>query len=186
LRYDSADERLTPYGRSLGLIDDVFWERYHSRRDRLANLRQILELTRIKLSDPAYKTIKDDLQVSLGESFTFLQLVSRPDVALDKLFKYLPPGSNFSDLETIAADVLYSGYIKLQKSATERVYNHDGLKISDSFDYKHIGGLSQEMFERFERVRPRTFGEARVIPNITASAISNLLFYLRSHSSSAG
>lgn len=183
LRYDSADERLTPHGRSLGLIDDDFWDRYHSRRDRLMKLRQVLETTRIKHSDPIYNTIKDDLQVNLGESFTFLHLLSRPDIVLDKAFKYLPPGSNFSDFETVAADVLYSGYIKLQKSATERVYNHDSLKISEDFDFKLVGGLSHEMLERFERVRPRSFGEARTIPSLTSVALSNLLFYLRSHPS---
>ncbi len=182
LRYDSADERLTPIGRNLGLIGDGSWERYHARRNRLLQVRHLLESTRFKKSDHAFQEISSELQVSLGDSTSLWQLVMRPDVPLDVVARYLPSSVSFTDLETVAADVLYSGYINVQKAATQRVYQHDDLVIPNALDFKRINGLSAEMRERFERVRPRSFGEARRIPAVTPVALSTLLIHLRTQS----
>lgn len=182
LRYDSADERLTPIGRDLGLVGDDVWDRFHDRRQRLVRTRQFLEATRFKRSDPQYSYIIEELNIPLGDSFTLLQLTARADVPLPVVAKFLPHSVCFSDLETVAADVVYSRYIDAQRSATNRVHHNDGVRIPESFSYKAVAGLSTEMLERLERVRPRTFGEARLIPSLTPAALSTLLIYLHSHS----
>ncbi len=181
LRYDSADERLTPIGHDLGLVGDDEWDRFHQRRQRLLTTKQLLVSTRFKRSDPQYAYLSSELNVSLGDSFTLLHLTSRADVPLDIVAKLLPASIPFSDLETVAADVVYSRYIDAQRSASARVHHNDNLRIPPTFDYKGISGLSTEMLERFERVRPRTFGEARLIPSLTPAALSTLLVYLHSH-----
>lgn len=180
LRYDSADERLMPIGRDLGLVGDDTWERFHQRRQRLLNTRRFLESTRFKRSDSEYSYLASELNLSLGDSFTLLQLVARADVSLDVVNKLLPKSVTFSDLETVAADVVYSRYIDAQRSTFARVHHNDNLRIPDAFDYKRVPGLSTEMFERLERVRPRTFGEARLVPSLTPAALSTLLVYLHS------
>lgn len=182
LRYDTADARLTPYGRELGLLGDSDWERFNKRRDRLARLRETLESTRLKRSDAAYTSLTRILGADLGDSVTLAQLALRPNVKPDLIQKLLPGDIrteiSLDDLQSTLADLLYSGYIDSQKATLERLYQHDNLRVPLDFDFHSISGLSHEMVERLDRARPQTFGQARRIPGMTAAALSTLLVQL--------
>lgn len=182
LRYDTADARLTPYGRDLGLVGDSDWERFNHRRDRLARLRLILENTRFKRSDAAYNSLSRILEADLGDSITLAQLALRPNVKPNLLQKLLPSEvrseTSLDDLQSALADLLYSGYIDSHKTALERLYQHDNLRLPLNFDFRAISGLSHEMVERLERAKPQTFGQARRIPGMTPAALSTLLVQL--------
>jgi tRNA uridine 5-carboxymethylaminomethyl modification enzyme len=182
LRHDNSDQRLSPYGRELGLVGDSEWERFHQRRDRIAVLRRALEATRLRRSDVAYAAVSETVGGDLGDSLTLAQLAQRPNVKQELVFKLLPEdvrsASGRGDLSSALADLLYSGYLSGQKASMERLYQHDGLRIPSDFDYRGINGLSHEMVGRFERVKPETFGQARKIPGLTPAAISTLLVYL--------
>ena len=79
-----------------------------------------------------------------------------------------------TDLEAALADNLYSGYIKTQRAVVQRLRQHDSALIPEHLSFRRLKGLSHEMVERLERSRPRTFGEARNIPGLTAAALSAL------------
>jgi tRNA uridine 5-carboxymethylaminomethyl modification enzyme len=181
LRYDTADQRLTPYGRALGLVGDSMWEAFNLRRDRLTQLRNSFESTRFKRSDSAYQDISQALNLDLGDSFTLSQLAARQNVPVDLINNFLPSSAdNFpADLETVMADILYSGYIESQKGNFARVFHHDSLEISANIDFRSIPGLSHEMIQRFERAKPHNFGQARTIPGVTPAALSTLLARLK-------
>lgn len=182
LRYDTADARLTPYGRELGLLGDSDWERFNQRRDRLARLRATLENTRLKRSDAAYSSLTRILGADLGDSVTLAQLALRPNVKPDLIQRLLPDEikaeSSLDDLQSALADLLYSGYIDSQRATLDRLYQHDSLRLPLDFDFHSISGLSHEMLERLERARPETFGQARRIPGMTPAALSLLLVHL--------
>lgn len=182
LRHDTADARLSPYGRQLGLVGDMDWERFNQRRDRIARLRAALEETRFKRSDATYASLSRMLGADLGDSLTLAQLALRPKVRLDVIQQLLPSDlrahAYFSDLESALADALYSGYIDAQRATLNRLYQHDGLLIPVDFDYRTISGLSHEMVERLERSRPQNFGQARRIPGLTPASLSTLLVQL--------
>lgn len=182
LRYDNADARLSPYGRNIGLLGDDDWERFNQRLDRLASLRTALESTRLKRSDTAYAFVSRNLGVDLGDSITLEQLAKRSTVHLDLIRQLLPSEirsqTRIPDLESVLADSLYSGYISAQRTSFDRLHNHEGLRISEDFNFRKISGLSHEMIERLERACPKTFGQARRIPGLTPSALSTLLVQL--------
>jgi tRNA uridine 5-carboxymethylaminomethyl modification enzyme len=182
LRYDNADERLEPYGRELGLVGDGDWERFNQRRDRIARFGKILEETRLKRSDPAYAALSSELGADLGDSITLAQLGKRTGVGVNIIRSVLPaeklPGLTNSEIESGLADSLYAGYIEAQRLNVQRLHQHDGLQIRSDFGFQGLSGLSHEMVERFERARPRTFGDARRIPGLTAAALSTLLVHL--------
>ena len=185
LRYDNADARLEKYGRELGLVGDSDWERFNARQDRLAELRQALENTRFRRSEPKYAALQAQLQTELGDGISLAQLAKRPGVTPDLVCRLLPPGLQINlrstDLDTALADSLYEGYLKSQETTIERLYQHDALRIPAYLGFRTLSGLSNEIVERLERVRPSTFGEARRIPGMTPGSLSTLLVHLSAH-----
>jgi tRNA uridine 5-carboxymethylaminomethyl modification enzyme len=181
LRYDNADARLEGYGRELGLVGDSDWQRFNAKQNRLAELRSVLESTRFRRSDPAYAALTSQLNADLGDVISLTQLAKRPGVSPELVRSFLPtPIKNVSDsdLDNVLADSLYDGYLRSQKATIDRLYQHDGLKIPDRLTYRQLSGLSNEVVERLERARPRTFGEARRISGLTPAALSTLLVHL--------
>jgi tRNA uridine 5-carboxymethylaminomethyl modification enzyme len=184
LRHDNADQRLRPMGREIGLVDQADWGSFSAKRDRLASLRNLLDQTRFKRSDVEYATVADVLGTDLGDSFTLSQLSMRQGVTLGLIRRLIPDNisSSFkdSDFETAFADSLYSGYVETQRSITNRVFQHDTLKVPEGYSFKEISGLSHEMVERLERSRPTNFGQIRRIPGLTPAAAATVLVHLTS------
>jgi len=182
LRHDNADRRLSPKGREIGLVGDPDWDRFNSRRDRLARLRNTLDGVRYKRSSSEYAAIAAELGADLGDSISLSQLAMRQGVSPDVVERYLPQEIRgeikAGDLQTALADSLYSGYIAKQQVATERVNHHDALRVPENFVFKAVGGLSNEMIERLERARPRNFAQVRNIPGLTPAALSTVLVHL--------
>ncbi len=187
LRHDNADQRLSPKGNEIGLINNENWERFNIKRDRIALLRNALDETRYKRSDVEYSTISQILECDLGDAVTLSQLSQRQGVKPEMVHRLLPDNVRsiikMSDLETALADSLYSGYVKNLKISTERVYHNDNLKIPDSVRFNEISGLSNEMKERLERAQPQNFGQVRKISGLTPSALSTVLVYLTAQKS---
>lgn len=183
LRFDTADERLTAYGRDMGLIGDSDWEKYHRRQERISLLRASLETTRLRRSEPAYQSFSALLNKDLGDSINLFQLSQYPQVGAEMIKQQLPPSLRNSispnELQTSLADLLYRGYINSQQRVSDRIHQHDNISIPRDFNYRLISGLSHEMVERLERARPLDFGQARRIPGLTPASLSLLLFSLR-------
>lgn len=185
LRHDNADRRLMPKGYELGLIGDSDWERFNRRRDLIVRLHGVLENTRFKRSSVEYASLSQLLGCDLGDSISLAQLSQRQGVSTELIHRLLPEPikseTSLKDLESALADILYKGYIENQRIAYERVYQHDNMKIPNGFDFRKVAGLSREMIERLERVRPQTFGQLRRINGLTPAAISAILVYLTAH-----
>jgi len=182
LRHDNADQRLSPKGRQVGLVGDADWDRFNQKRDRVASIRNTLEVTRFKRSSVEYAGVSQLLGVDLGDSISLSQLSMRQGVATQLIQRLLPEDIRsdvrVAELETALADSMYSGYIAKQKVATERVNHHDALKVPETYEFNRISGLSNEMIERLERARPQNFGQVRTIAGLTPSAISTVLVHL--------
>ena len=183
LRYDTSDARLSPYGRNLGLISDTEWLRFFSRRDRLAKLRNSLLETRFKRSDKEYEEISRLTKRDFGDAITLASLSHHAHVDSSIIYSYLPANMrtqvNLSELETAIGDILYYGYIRSQELNNQRIHNQGEIPIPFNLNFNQISGLSHEMVERLERIRPQNFGQACRIPGITHGALSSLLFFLK-------
>jgi tRNA uridine 5-carboxymethylaminomethyl modification enzyme len=187
LRHDNADQRLSAKGFEIGLLGNPDWERFSSKRDRIARLRNTLDATRFKRSSVEYATISQTLDCDLGDSISLSQLSMRQGVKSDFIFRLLPVEArsevNLTELETALADSLYRGYIENQRVSSERVNHNDNLKVPEDFNFRIVNGLSNEMVERLERAKPHTFSQVRKIPGITPAAVSTVLVHLSSQKS---
>jgi tRNA uridine 5-carboxymethylaminomethyl modification enzyme len=178
LRHDNADERLSRYGRDLGLVGDSDWERFHHRRSRILKAKTALRETRLRKADAAYLALAASGTLSLEDSISLEELARRPGIGWEVIMRLLPQTTRnaitTSDLEAALADNLYAGYIKAQETAVRRLNHNDDTPIPRTLNFRGLNGLSHEMVERLERARPLTFGEARSIPGLTPAALSTI------------
>lgn len=183
LRYDTADARLSPYGRALGLVDDIQWDSYNKRRARLASIRNLLNDTRIKTSSEQHNQLVAKLEAEVKMPVSLAQIALRPNVDFSWFARFVNGFSNDHvsevDLSSVYADLIYGGYIDAQRVAFQKVNQNDGLIIPPDFNFRNVGGLSHEMIERFDRARPHTFADARRLPGLTPAALAALLVRLK-------
>lgn len=177
LRIDNADLRLTGKGRQAGLIADDRWARFQERRDRLARNLARLESTLVRTES--------------GARVPGAQLLKQPEVTLHDLvvrgvLVELDSRLGAFDAATLETVVKYEGYLRRQESEIERARREERRKIPTDFPFRTVPGLSREVVERLEQVRPDTLGQALRIPGLTPAAVAVLgAFVGRSRSNSA-
>lgn len=162
LRIDNADERLTPFGRSVGLVDDARWNLYQRKSAQKTMLRRVLEVEKLH---------GKPLSVWLRSPEASIQTVEK--LLAEKLGEELVPGV----LTTLEVEAKYAGYISQQQRLVTRLHNHEQRPIPQSFVFD-VPGLSTEVREKLERVRPGTLAQASRIPGVTPAAIAVLDVYL--------
>src|ERR1051325_8290524 len=184
LRHDNADERLSRYGRDIGLVGDQEWERFNQRRDRIAEIHSALKTTRIRRSEDSFAALAEKTELGGGDSISLVDLAKRSGIDSGVIMTLLPYSLNNTrqeELDFALADNLYSGYIRSQELTINRLHAHDALAIPSALDFRRLDGLSHEMAERLERSRPQTFGDARRIPGLTPAALATLLVNVSAH-----
>ena len=178
LRADNADERLTPRGIEIGLVGSNRERVFHVKQDELAQLRawgRELAVTPNE-AEAAGFTVNAD-----GRRRTFFDLLSLPEVTLSGLTEvWTPPVPIRSDIaQTLEADSLYAGYLDRQAEEIAQVRAQEHLAIPADLPFTGIPGLSNELVEKLERVRPPNLGAAGRIEGMTPSALALLLLAIR-------
>jgi tRNA uridine 5-carboxymethylaminomethyl modification enzyme len=158
LRIDNADARLTPLGRHAGLVTDGRWEVFTRKQGQKERLTKALEEHRygqwLKRPEASIAEISGWVRETLSEE---------PALGL---------------LNTVETEAKYSGYISQQERQMERLKHAERRRIPPEFGFAGIPGLSREILDKLERVRPATLGQAARIPGVTPAAIAVLDVYL--------
>ncbi len=157
LRIDNADSRLTPIGRRAGLVTDERWAVF-SRK-----------LAQKEILSPALANHKNG------------QWLKRPESAIGEIAPWIleilgeEPVRGL--LATVETETKYGGYIAQQERQMERMKDSERRQIPADFAFG-IPGLSREVQDKLQRVRPETLGQAARIPGVTPAAIAILDVYL--------
>jgi tRNA uridine 5-carboxymethylaminomethyl modification enzyme len=83
-----------------------------------------------------------------------------------------------NEMKTVETEIKYAGYLDQQRKSIERLKKAEQRAIPEWFDYGKVSGLSREMNEKLQRVRPRTLGQASRIPGVTPAAVSLINVYI--------
>ncbi|MBV8553848.1 MAG: tRNA uridine-5-carboxymethylaminomethyl(34) synthesis enzyme MnmG [Acidobacteriaceae bacterium] len=176
LRIDNADERLTPFGRRLGLVNDERWGRFGRKQEQKARIADLLEKTRASAIPEIVKL------EAATDNPTLMVWLRRPEAKIAQLEPWISARLGRTPLHgvltTVETETKYAGYMAQQERQIRQLAESESRVIPADFSYDHIPGLSNEVRQKLARVRPTTLGQAGRIPGVTPAAVAVLDIYL--------
>ena len=181
LREDNADLRLRETGHQLGLVSEEDYRRFKAKQVNISTELEKIRNQKLLLSTSDQSFLVDFDLMGIQNSITFEHLLRRPDITYEQLARL---DSSYSRVaadvrEQVEIQVKYQGYIDRQDELVKRMARIESTKISASFDYLSMSGLTAEAREKLHRFRPDTLGQASRIPGVTPAAVSMLSIALK-------
>ncbi|QQP94751.1 tRNA uridine-5-carboxymethylaminomethyl(34) synthesis enzyme MnmG [Lysobacter enzymogenes] len=181
LREDNADQRLTPAARAMGLVDDARWGLFERKLEAVQRETARLGAVWAAPNNALGREVAQTLGIEVSRESSARDLLKRPELDYAKLMQVASLGPGVGDAEVaeqVEIGVKYAGYLDRQREEIERQQRNEHTPIPQDFDYAAVRGLSAEVQQKLERVRPQTVGQAQRIPGMTPAAISLLLVHL--------
>jgi len=178
LRSDNADQRLTPQAMTIGLVGEARTAHFTERQSQLTAGRTMLQT----LSTSPTNARKAGLMVNAdGQQRTAFELLSYPDMSVDKLVPLWPELSSLtpSVVEQLTVDAQYAVYLERQQADIAAMKRDESREIPDWLDYTALPGLSMEIRHKLHERRPATIAQAQAIDGVTPAAITLLLSVIR-------
>ncbi len=181
LRESNADVRLTPTGRALGLVQDGQWRCFEEKMEKIDSLQHLLENTRLAPNNGV-----NDMLERLGErpahnAHTLAELVRRPAVHVSDMLELHPDMAHFSpEVRTeVETCIKYEGYLQRQAQLVQKGKRLETTALPQDLDYTDVAGLSREVEEKLNTLKPHTLGQAGRISGVTPAALVCLEIHLR-------
>jgi len=189
LREDNADQRLTPIGRELGLVDDERWRTYNAKYEAVTAEQERLGRVMVRRGEMT----ESDLAVfggEFGREVHAADLLRRPQVSYAQISSLSAVGvgdwrETFSEEQReqvelqLEVQAKYQGYIERQQREIDKHAKQESLRLPEDIDYRLVDGLSHEARQRLETSRPLTLGHASRLEGVTPSTVSLLLIHIK-------
>jgi tRNA uridine 5-carboxymethylaminomethyl modification enzyme len=179
LRQDNADERLMKKGHELGLVNKALLEKCMEKYCAVDREIKRLEETAVVPNPETLARLSTLGIQELRNPTTLNVLLRRPEVTHDGLLRAFE-GGDVPQLvgEQVEIRVKYEGFINRQNQLVEKQKKLEHYRIPESFQYEGVPGLSHEVMQKLEAIRPVTLGQASRISGITPSAISLIMLLI--------
>ena len=178
LRADNADQRLTPRGHKIELINNERMRIFSDKMQKISNISSKLD----KLSLSPSKAEKSGIKIAKdGVVRSANQILGQKDVYISKLREIWPEIIKYSDEidEQVEINAHYRGYLVRQKADILAFKRDENLVIPKNIDYDCLSGLSNEVKSKFKVIKPKTMGQALRIDGITPAAVYILLSFVK-------
>ncbi len=174
LREDNADQRLTEIGRKLGLVDDTRWEAYQNKMESIGAESGRLKELWATPNNELGKKFAERTGESLSKESTAYDLLKRPNVGFDDIAAITGADVAADVGEQIEISVKYAGYIDRQQEDIDQMKRLENTELPVDFDYSAVSGLSNEIVQKLQEIRPATLAQASRISGVTPAAIQLL------------
>lgn len=180
LRQDNADERLTPIGYEMGLIDEERYEKFQEKYKCIKEEVERVKNSYVGNSDKVQNLLKEHKSTELVSGISLAELIKRPELNYDVLKKIDTGRPELSEEICNEVNIVlkYEGYIARQQKQVEQFHKLEKKKIPANIDYDKVGSLRLEAIQKLKEIKPESIGQASRISGVSPSDISVLLVYL--------
>jgi tRNA uridine 5-carboxymethylaminomethyl modification enzyme len=178
LRADNADQRLTHKGIAIGCVGPSRLDRHAEKMTALAQAHAFaasVSLTPTQAKRHGLALNQD------GQRRSGFELLSHPNIGVPELARVWPGFHQIAPkiAEQLEIDAKYAVYLDRQAADIVAFRRDEGLELPEGIDYAQLGGLSNEIKQKLQAVRPRTVGQAGRIDGMTPVALGLLLAHIR-------
>ena len=176
LRADNADQRLTRLGQDNGIVGSERANAFADKLDRLDVSRETLRTLTLTPNEAAKRGLTIRMDGVRRDGLQLLSLAGFPELA-----QIWPELASFTPdvVEQLEIDAQYAGYLDRQDADIIAFRRDEGRALPASLDYGAVIGLSNEVRQKLERIRPATLGQAARIEGVTAAALTLVLAHVK-------
>ena len=138
----------------------------------------------VRPNTPAADQLIPVLDKPLAREFRVTELLRRPGIGfadLAKIDEFELTNIDPAVSEQVEIQLKYAGYIERQQVEISRQKRSEDAKIPAAFKYEKVKGLSTEVCEKLQQIKPENIGQAGRVPGVTPAAISLILVYLKKY-----
>ncbi len=178
LRADNADQRLTPMGIACGCVGEARRCAFENKLEKLEGARGLLggaSFTPQQLAAQGIKVNQD------GRRRSGLDLLALPGIEMTVVSKLIPQAGRLpaETSRQLQREAIYAHYIDRQRGEIAALKRDEAIGIPETLSFKGLSGLSNELQDKLERVRPATIGQAGRIEGMTPAALTVILLHIR-------
>jgi tRNA uridine 5-carboxymethylaminomethyl modification enzyme len=176
LRHDTADTRLTPQARRIGLIAEQRWERFVAKAQSLDAIAELLRVRKVPgVNDLTASGASPRLHNHAGASFE--KALADRALSIEEIAALAPELAGYPAawLERVLLDIRYAGYIEKEKRVVARAAKLDAIKLDRDLNYHALTALSAETREKLSLIKPLTLGQAARVPGVRQGDIALLM-----------
>ena len=179
LRQDNADQRLTPIGRKLGLVNDQRWQVFQDKLNAIQSETERLQSTSLPIEPHIIEHLKTSCNEHIEQKTPLIQLFKRPAITY-QILKDIEAGCaellehDPTVALSVETQIKYAGYIERQQATITQLHQAEKVKLPQDINYTEIEALSNEARETLSKLKPSTLGQARRMSGVTPADISVL------------
>lgn len=181
LREDNADLRLRSIGHQIGLVTDEDYAVFVRKKTEIESQLEKMKTAKLLQSEADPEFMEKFGLTEMKNAVTYEHLLKRPDISYEELKLLDSTLDSVPDdvREQVEIQIKYQGYINRQLDHIQRISRMESTRITESFDYSELSGITAEVREKLVRFKPETLGQASRIPGVTPAAVAVLSIALK-------
>ena len=181
LREDNADRRLYRYGAMLGLLDEEYIAKVTKKEQEIDEAMSYLKENFVTPNKEFIELLTSLGEEKINDKMPLVDLLARASMTQEKILAIVPEFKKYSDevIEQILIEAKYSRYIEKQQSQVDKMRDMLKVKIPDGFEFEKVSGLSNEVVEKLNKIKPPTLFNASEISGVTPASLEILHIYIK-------